>query len=237
MMIQCLFVNPFYFFIITSFLAFQWGCAPSPYRSAQTPLDEKGEVLHQQITQYLKADLQALEGHNKEAAEKLSQLLEEKAITPNVHILLLLAQLYAEENLFDEALRYTQEILQREPQNIEAYLLMGKIYFSTNESTKAIRAFEKVIAIDSKQIKAYALLAEIYLSEKKYHRALSYLNTLHQIEKENIAAYFLEASIYYNNLDAPDKAIQTYRRALLIDPDNLQIMATIAEIYIKQNHR
>jgi len=76
--------------------------------------------------------------------------------------------------------KLAQEVLAKEPNNIEAHILMGTVLFAKNEKDKAFAELNHAIELDPKRVESYLSLARFYIvtndnakAEELFKRAIA----------------------------------------------------------------
>ena len=111
-----------------------------------------------------------------------------------------------------------EELLKRDPQNLQALIALGNAYFDANQSRKAIDAYTKALAIDPKNADVRTDMAIMYRNLKDYDRAIQEFrqaakdNPGHVNSKFNIAIV-----MQYDKKDIPG-AIAAWEEFLKIEP-------------------
>ncbi|MCU7817761.1 MAG: tetratricopeptide repeat protein [gamma proteobacterium symbiont of Lucinoma myriamae] len=112
---------------------------------------------------------------------------------------------------------------------INAIILQGEGKY--DESSRSLLS---MLEADSSGTLPLNALVSNYLKQKDQNGAIKYLNNF--IEKnpsKNAQAYILLTKLYLANKE-PEKAIETYKKLILQQPENLSNYRTLAEIYISQ---
>ena len=89
----------------------------------------------------------------------------------------LLAQIAFSEKQLDESLQYLDNILFRDPANIEAGLLKAQVWLARGETKKAIEALERLSTAFPQALPIKYNLARAYLQDNNAAQAASILNS------------------------------------------------------------
>ena len=95
----------------------------------------------------------------------------------------------------------------------------GWIQREISEEEKAIEAYQRLIELSPESEIANYHLAGVYMFKKNYREAIKYLEHLSDVSSENAEVYFRLGHCFHN-LGEYTKAIQNYKRALELNPDN-----------------
>jgi len=186
-----------------------------------------------------------------------------------------LAELYAKTGRIRDAVLEAQDILKRDPNNLEAHKLLGRIYLrslgdmqsgnsggSSNSVLKlAIEQYEQIIKIEPSNVDDHLLLGRLYRLNNDLQKAESEFKTAVKLQPDSEEAVTTLAYLYNEEGDAtravqtlsavPDagrsakmysalgytyeqqkqykEAINSYRRAIEVDRDNLDAIRGLAE--------
>lgn len=124
------------------------------------------------------------------------------------------------------------EALKKDSQNIDAEILLGKALGATENRTEAIRHLEKALKEDPSRKTTYQLLAKEYMNLEKYREAERVMKNLIAKDSEEMVAYYYLGAIYGAYLKQPARAIEVYKKILDREPENLQVIDTISQLYI-----
>jgi tetratricopeptide (TPR) repeat protein len=137
-----------------------------------------------------------------------------------------------------KAVAIYQKILEREPQETDILSLQGELmirlgrkkegleclkqaaaaYRQANETTKAATIFKKLLQHDPENQEVLLTIAELHLQGGQFYESVQTLNRAAQLAARDDAG----------------KAIFLYEKVLKIDPENVDGMAALAELYTRQ---
>src|SRR6516162_9585582 len=185
-----------------------------------------------------------------------------------------LAELYAKTGRIRDAVVEAQDILKRDPTNLEAHKLLGRIYLrslgpdadsgsvsSQNVLKLAIEQYEQIVKLEPDSVDDHLLLGRLYRLNNDLQKAESEFKTAVKLEPDSEEAVTTLAYLYNEEGDAtravqtlsavPDagrsakmysalgytyeqqkqykQAIDSYRRAIELDRDNLDAIRGLAE--------
>jgi tetratricopeptide (TPR) repeat protein len=129
-----------------------------------------------------------------------------------------------------EAVKIYQKLLKSLPDRSDIYYDFADCYLRMNKSSEAIEVYnelEKTIGVNAE----LSLQKEkIYVRMGKLDKAVEEINKLIATAPEEAKYYGILAELYAaNNMDSD--AIDTYQKALKIDPDNAYINLSLSEYY------
>lgn len=99
------------------------------------------------------AELQHALGEREEAADLLTEYLQEHADANSVRVAL--TAVLREQKRYDKALAQARQALVREPANVPALLEVGRIYHAKGDLDVSELVFQKVLALDPKNATAH----------------------------------------------------------------------------------
>jgi len=127
-----------------------------------------------------------------------------------------------------EAISYIKKAISLDPQNVLALNNLSILLKSSGNSSEAQGVLDKILAIHPQDPIANTQLADIFRLEGKHELAKNMLEkviTQHNAPRD---AYFLLGQIYKRQKNY-HQAIETFKKALIINPDSLLTLGHIAE--------
>jgi tetratricopeptide (TPR) repeat protein len=183
-----------------------------------------------------------------------------------------LAELYVKTGRIRDAVIEAQDIIKRDPTNLEAHKLLGRIYLrslgdmpggsgSDNVLKLAIEQYEQIVKIEPNSVDDHLLLGRLYRLNSDLQKAESELKTAIKLDPNSEEAVTTLAILYTDEgdtthalqvlSDVPDAArsaklysalgqtyeqrkefkdaIDAYKKAIMLDRDNLDAIRGLAE--------
>jgi len=183
-----------------------------------------------------------------------------------------LAELYVKTGRIRDAVIEAQEIIKRDPSNLEAHKLLGRIYLrslgdmpggngSDNVLKLAIEQYEQIVKIEPNSVDDHLLLGRLYRLNTDLQKAENELTTAIKLDPNSEEAVTTLAILYTDEGDTahalqvlsavPDtsrsaklyaalgqtyeqrkefkNAIDAYKKAIMLDRDNLDAIRGLAE--------
>ncbi|MBT4937459.1 tetratricopeptide repeat protein, partial [Candidatus Peregrinibacteria bacterium] len=141
-----------------------------------------------------------------------------------------------EEYVKKKQLHYLDLCMEKEklqPENAKNLNDIGTIYRNYKKDTKkAEEYFKKAIKADTNFTKAYNNLAEIYISQNKLKQAAKILEKA--LKQKQSAQTYSNLGMIYGKLEDFDKAIESYIKALTIDPQRPRALSNLGVVYLKK---
>jgi tetratricopeptide (TPR) repeat protein len=186
-----------------------------------------------------------------------------------------LAELYVKTGRIADAVREAQDIIKRDPKNLEAHKLLGRIYLRSlgdmpggngtdNILKLAIEQYEEIVKLDPDSVDDHLLLGRLYRLNNDLQKAEAELKIAIKLDPNSEEAVTTLAMLYTDEGDTahalkvlssiPDSArsaklysalgaayeqrkdyknaIDAYKRAIVLDRDNLDAIRGLAENYL-----
>ncbi|EAR85661.1 tetratricopeptide repeat protein (macronuclear) [Tetrahymena thermophila SB210] len=139
---------------------------------------------------------------------------------------------------FEKALEMYFQVLENDKNAISACYKIGMTNWKLEKFTEAISNFELCLALDKYFIDSYAAIAMIlHRHLEKYDESLFNLNLYLQYNKKdplkNVQIYMEMGQIYETLFKSKD-AIEQYKKAFDINPNNADPLSKIANIYFEK---
>jgi cytochrome c-type biogenesis protein CcmH/NrfG len=111
-----------------------------------------------------------------------------------------------------------EELLKRDPQNLQALISLGNAYFDSNQNKKAIDVYQKALAIDPKNADVRTDMAIMYRNLKEYDRAIQEFRQAAKDKPGHVNSLFNIAIVMqYDKKDIPG-AIAAWEDFLKVEP-------------------
>src|SRR2546429_469141 len=157
-----------------------------------------------------------------------------------------LAELYAKTGRIRDAVMEAQDILKRDPNNLEAHKLLGRIYLrslgdiqsgngSQNVLKLAIEQYEQIIKIEPDSVDDHLLLGRLYKVNNDLQKAESEFKTALKLQpdSEDAQTYVRIAEIYRRS-GKFDLALENLKKAQSMVPDSIDVPYNLARVYQAQ---
>lgn len=141
-----------------------------------------------------------------------------------------LAFLYVEKEDYDNAFDIFNDIVEKDPTNVEALIMVGKIKQAQKSYEEAIQAYTKVIALDPKQHDIYLLLGGLSIEKNDTASALKIFNKMIHYFPNSYTAYYFLGKIYVEQGNISQAEKQFYK-TLKLQPDLIEPRFELANLY------
>jgi len=141
-----------------------------------------------------------------------------------------LTDAYTDKGGYTQAIVCYQEMIKRDPEDIDALIGLGDVYVFVGKYEKAIDVFSKAEKVNPNSLNICSRLAENYNKISDYERAIKYYQRYLQLSPNSAEVYTDLGNIY---LEAGEikEAIVVFENAIKFYPDNAEIIRTLGEIY------
>ncbi len=188
---------------------------------------------------------------NQQAANYLERALYDDSQNPDTH--LKLARVYEKMGNTDKAAKEysfalsksaeNQDILQsleniwkqkiyNEPNNSEAHANLGAIYQKKGNVAAALEEYKTAERLNPSSVVTRLNLGTLFQQEKQYEMAIEAYDSILKLYPNYMLAYYYKAQSL-KALGMQDAAIQNYKLALNLDPDNKNVQDELFELYKK----
>jgi tetratricopeptide (TPR) repeat protein len=119
-----------------------------------------------------------------------------------------------------------EKLAQLKPDDVETHLLLGQLYGLNHDSAKAEAQFKLAQKLDANSEEVALNMARLYSEQGDAKRAADVLNAIPVDDRSPRIEFALGAS--YEQLKNNKEAVAAYRRALDLEPDNLDTERALA---------
>jgi tetratricopeptide (TPR) repeat protein len=131
------------------------------------------------------------------------------------------------DNMLKLAIEQYEEIVKIEPDSVDDHLLLGRLYRLNNDLQKAETELKTAVKLDPNSEEAVTTLALLYTDEGDTARALQALNAIPDAGRS--AKLYAALGATYEQRKDYKSAIDAYKRAIMLDRDNLDAIRGLAE--------
>ena len=150
-----------------------------------------------------------------------------------------LAEKYIKKEKYEEAIIEYQKLLSGDEQDVQVWNIIGDLFIKANKKDKAVEEFKKIAAhfeergIFTKSIAIYKRISRLAPDDDQTLKKLADL----YCER----GFVSEAKAEYSNLaqkltkkNKPEEAIETYKKLLKLDNDDVESRLNLAEFFIQE---
>ena len=129
-----------------------------------------------------------------------------------------------------EAVKYYQQILEKDSNNYNISLLLGKLYTELENNDQAEECFRKCIRLIPEKPEGYAELGRLLMNRESYEQAVKVYKSYIAINEDDFNGHYNLAGCYFKLKDLK-KAVNEYQRAVELNPQSHSCMFNLALVY------
>lgn len=137
--------------------------------------------------------------------------------------------LYANQDFYNAAIQY-QQLMIREPGNIDLYYSLADMYIYDNNFKKAITVYDNLEKKKGVEKAISVQKHKLYMQLKNRKSAINELVKLIEIIPNDIEILQILSELYLLD-DQKDQAFKIFKKLAVIDPNNGRIHLTLADYY------
>lgn len=184
------------------------------------------------VLQLAQAELLLDSGRYSEAVRIYQKLHETADEVAGVKLSSRLAEAYSAGAAYEEAIPFYEELLEQE-QNPEELFGLGLAYYQTARYTEAVNRLEQLIDMDPDYFSAYMLAGQGLAQQDEDGKALDMFRK--GIERDAFDKELqLAAGKSALKLQLPEQAEVHLKEALVLDPEYIDALVTLAALYENQ---
>ncbi|NWX41844.1 TMTC1 protein, partial [Steatornis caripensis] len=161
-------------------------------------------------------------GQNKEAEAWYKRALK---VSRKAEILSPLGALYYNTGRYEEALEVYREAASLQPSNKEIRLALAQVLAMMGRTKEAEKMTNHILNEDAACLECYRLLSAIYSKQEHYAKALEAIEKALQLKPKDpkvISELFFTKGNQLREQNLLDKAFESYKRAVELNPDQAQ---------------
>jgi putative PEP-CTERM system TPR-repeat lipoprotein len=172
-------------------------------------------------------------GQVKRALSEIQELLEKAGKDPN--IVALAGEIYLANGDVTTAAHYYDQAKSLLPENSAVRTRLAQIRFAAGDSARAISELESASADNPNEHQADFYLVAIYLRQRQADKALEVLKNLEKKQPDNPSIYNLRGLAQIQTRDFA-AARSSFERALQLQPTNMQAVASLASLDLREKN-
>lgn len=144
------------------------------------------------------------------------------------------ADLFYENEAYDEAIGDLSQALLLDSMNAEYHHLLADVYLDYYQSRMAMRTMERAVAIHPTHIPTLLKMSEIYFILQMYEKSIKTANDILKIDPQNADAFFLIA-MNFKDMGEEEKAIVNYQKVVEYNADFTDAWISLGQLYAERS--
>lgn len=162
------------------------------------------------------------EGERKKLVERFEHMVaKDESYFFDIDEFESIIEYYLERNKIKQAqsvIRYAHQIF---PDNMMLLLREAQLLASTGKLSRAIPRLKNLLRFEPRNEEILMTLASVYSQLREHNQAIKYLQEAMKVADNDLRdELWIEMALEYENLDRFDKAIETLKSAIEINPEN-----------------
>ncbi len=117
-----------------------------------------------------------------------------------------------------ERIRTLEQETARNPKDVEAWIQLGNDYFDTHQHQKSVDAYAKALALQPDNPNVLTDQGVMFKELRQFQKALENFQKASRLDPKHLQSLFNMGVVYAEDLDQPDKAIESWNRVITTDP-------------------
>ncbi len=128
------------------------------------------------------------------------------------------------ENVLGNAQRIAvgEQVVAREPNNVQAWIQLGNDYFDTHQPQKAVEAYGKALKLAPDNPDVLTDQGVMFRDLGEYDKAIANFEKANRIDPKHAQSLFNLGVVYARDKKDAAKAIQVWNRVIALDPSSEQ---------------
>lgn len=212
-------------------------------QSPQSPSDNQAGAYYNFAMGRLYAEMAGSQGRNDYVSKAIQHYQEALKADPGSSLIFEeLTDLYIQTNRLRDAVSQAEDLLKRNPENLDARRMLGRVYTrmaGENQSGRvderylkmAVEQFEKITQKDSKDVDSLVMLGKLHSFSKNSIEAEKALNAALAQDPQNEDA-LTQLALLYANLGDSKRAIEKLKVVMEKSPND-RVLKILADQYIQ----
>ena len=116
----------------------------------------------------------------------------------------------------------SQQIVARDPKNVQAWIQLGNDYFDTHRPQQSIEAYGKALELDPNNPDVLTDQGVMYRELKQFDKALANFKKASQVRPDHVQSLFNIGVVYENDLKDSAKALAAWEKVVQAAPASPQ---------------
>lgn len=133
-------------------------------------------------------------------------------------------------NQYDKAIDYFKETARYNYNGSKPYIWIARVYEQKKDSVSALESLEDGFNKNSNDIDLINEIIRIYMNLNLNDEAMKYLDTAIKMNPY-VTGYYVAKGNVYENINDEENAIESYEKAISIDPQSFEALFNLGVIY------
>lgn len=116
-------------------------------------------------------------------------------------------------------IRMAQELVARDPKNVQAWIQLGNDLFDTNQYQKSVEAYGRALELDPNNADVLTDQGVMYRSLGQFEQAIANFEKAQKVDPTHLQSLINMAVVYDADLKKPEKAIAALEKVIRQDPN------------------
>ena len=123
-----------------------------------------------------------------------------------------------------------QQVVAKDPKNVQAWTQLGNDYFDTNQPQKAIDAYQHALDLQPRSPDVLTDQGVMYRAVGQYQKAADNFRKANEIDPRHLQSLFNLGIVYAYDLKQPQKAAEAWNKVVATDPSSPQAVQARAQL-------
>jgi cytochrome c-type biogenesis protein CcmH/NrfG len=123
---------------------------------------------------------------------------------------------------FQARITQMQQVVARDPRNVQAWIQLGNDYFDTRQPQKAVEAYARALELRPNDPNVLTDQGVMYRELHQYDAAIANFQKANQTDPKHVQSLYNLGVVYLNDLKQPKKAIEAWNKVIQIAPQSEQ---------------
>jgi cytochrome c-type biogenesis protein CcmH/NrfG len=115
-----------------------------------------------------------------------------------------------------------QQIVQREPKNVQAWIQLGNDYFDTRQAQKSVDAYSRALELQPDNADVITDQGIMYRALGQFDKAIANFEKANKIQPKHVQSLYNIGVVYSSDLKQPQKALEAWKKVIAIAPESSQ---------------
>ncbi len=131
---------------------------------------------------------------------------------------------------FQARIAEMQQVVARDPKNVEAWIQLGNDYFDTRQSQKAIEAYDRALELRPENPNVLTDQGVMYRDLGQFEKAIAKFQKANEVDPKHVQSLYNIGVVYLSDLKQPKKAIEIWNKLIQTAPQSEQATQARAAI-------